>query len=137
MRKIIGLLAELGVVGLLAAPGATWTTSSLAVEEFDFGACTFQFDDFHVTISCPGSRVTDSKSTGLFPDRCNGELGFWYAVTFANGETLCIPRSTADFYGGSNSVPTCTSTQWGEEGPGPSTTSDGTCPPGFSFSQSY
>jgi hypothetical protein len=39
------------------------------------------------------------SSTGLFPSRCNGELGFWQdPVVFQNGETLCIARSTADFY---------------------------------------
>ena len=78
---------------------------------------------------CNTSRLNSSSSTELFPTRCNGVLGFWYSVDFANGETFCIARSTADFYHNGNLVPTCTVTKWshtlGKKG---STTTDVACP---------
>ena len=79
---------------------------------------------------CPGSRFGTNESTELFPSRCNGELGFWEdPVVFQNGETLCIARSTADFYGGSNLVPTCTVKHYSfHQHQWISTTSDGACP---------
>lgn len=48
--------------------------------------------------TCFKSSASGS-TTEVSPSRCNGELGFWMAVPMPNGETFCVARSTAGFYG--------------------------------------
>ena len=128
MRTITGTAAKLFLLALyFAFASATLATPTNASESWfeNFQNCHWK----HFKLYCSGSRNNASSSTGLFPSRCNGELGFWTSVEFANGETFCITQSTADFYHNGNLVPTCTKKYFShEDWKWHEVTSDGNCP---------
>lgn len=129
MRQMISTSARLAMLGALFAFGSAAGVSTPAAAYPAHPGC--YLTSFPGTFACPGSRHDSGSSTGQYADRCNGEPGFWYAVTFANGETLCIARSPADFYHNGDQTPTCTIKSFDEENP-TSTTTDGACPPPYS-----
>ena len=126
MQKLVSnTIATIALITGLAAGAVAITTPSYATEAPKNDGCYWH----HHKHYCNTSRLNSSSRTGLFPSRCNGELGFWEEVAFQNGETLCITRSTADFYHNGNLVPTCTVTKWSHSlGKKVTTTSDGACP---------
>lgn len=126
MRTILPTIAKLALLGAFFAFGtAELTTPTDAGEHGYSKTCHKKY--------CPGVRHILSDSVGLFPSRCNGELGFWLPVTFANGEVLCIAQSTADFYHNGSLVPTCTKKTYDRElHKLVFTTTDGACPPKMS-----
>jgi len=127
LHELIGGIATMAMFVATLAVASTVTTPSYAtMSPPKVHSCHWSKGKKY----CSGSRYGTNESTELFPSRCNGELGFWEdPVVFQNGETLCIARSTADFYGGSNLVPTCTVKYYShKQGQWISTTSDGACP---------
>jgi hypothetical protein len=109
MRTLIGTFAKLIMLGLFfALTSATLVAPSYAGQgykdfweklEQKYGDCQHSYG---WSIKCKKTNIFAPhapSSTGLFPSRCNGELGFWQdPIVFQNGETFCIARSTADFY---------------------------------------
>lgn len=123
MRTITATVAKLIMLGLFFAfTNATLVTPSYAGQGYNdfwqkleqkFGDCKphgWSIKCKKTTIIAPHAP----SSTGLFPSRCNGELGFWQdPIVFQNGETFCIARSTADFYHNDGSLggAVCTKTK--------------------------
>src|SRR5690242_14560479 len=101
MHTILATTAKLALLGAFFAFGTV-----------DLTTPAFASGHHHHHHGKTGARHVDADSVGLFPSRCNGELGFWLPVTFANGETLCIAQSTADFYHNGSLIPTCTVKTW-------------------------
>jgi hypothetical protein len=129
MREVVTGIASLAMFAATLAVAGAVATQSYATMAPPSNGCYWSKHKHY----CPGSRVEPSTSTELFPSRCNGELGFWEEpVVFQNGETLCIARSTADFYHNGGLVPTCTVKYW-HDGHKVTTTSDGACPPKHTY----
>lgn len=121
MRTTMTTIAKLALLGAFFAFGTADLTTPASAGGYSNHACHKRH--------CSGVRYDPSGSVGLFPSRCNGELGFWLPVTFANGETLCIAQSTADFYHNGSLIPTCTTKSYNRElHKKVYTTTDGACP---------
>jgi hypothetical protein len=105
MSKALPTVAKLAALGALIAFSALSVPTTSYANGPSAQSCHVVGPWWNPKLVCKktGSRdLPDSylpQSTELFPDRCNGELGFWQEpIVFGNGETFCIARSTADFY---------------------------------------
>jgi hypothetical protein len=105
MRKSLSTVAKYAAIGSLVLFGSLSVPSVSYANGPSAHSCHVVGPWWNPKLVCKktGNRdLPDSslpQSTELFPDRCNGELGFWQEpIIFGNGETFCIARSTADFY---------------------------------------